>query len=236
MHVQPGKCYFRKAGLTVSVRKVERVEGDVVLYRVLCGPQLKQRDCNSTKLKKFVRWATGEVEERDDYSHLDGCLRFDTFVVRDTHGRPFFRCTQRKANVYLKKGYAVEVEPGVLQMTTDHVEKRLHEVHDGKFNEFFLAVKNDRCVVCGAAQPLTRHHVVPRRVKKLVPRAVRARLSNVLFVCVSCHEKYEQTSEPSLEVGDDPLGFCRAWSEHFVAVLQPRFMPAGWDVISVKDG
>jgi hypothetical protein len=236
MNVEPGKCYYRKAGLTVSVRKVERVEGDVVSYRVLSGPQLKRRDSNRTGLKKFARWATGETEELEDYSHLGGCRRFDTFVVRDTQGRPFFRCTQRKANVYLRKGYAVEVEPGVLRMTTDHVEKRLHEVHDGQFSEFFMAVKNDRCVVCGAGQPLTRHHVVPRRVKGLVPRAVRARLSNVLFVCVGCHERYEQAPEPALEVGDDAVAFCRAWRDHFVAVLRPRFLPVGWEVVSVKGG
>lgn len=233
MNVQPGKCYYRKVGLTVSVRKVERIEGDDVHYRVLCGPQLKQRDSNRTRLKKFAQWATGETEELDDYSHLGGCRRFPTFLVRDTHGRPFFRCTQRKANVYLRKGYAVEVEPGVLQMTTDAIEKRLHEVHDGQFDEFFMAVKNDRCVACGVGHPLTRHHVVPRRFKGLVPRCVRSRLSNVLFVCVGCHERYEQTPEPCPQLGDDPVAFCRGWEAHFVEVLRPRFMPAGWEVFSV---
>src|SRR4051812_44486071 len=92
MQIQPGKCYFRKAGLTLSVRKVERVEGNDVYYRVLCGPQLKRRDSNRTRLNKFAQWATGETEERDDYSHLDGCRRFLTFLVRDTHGRTIFRC------------------------------------------------------------------------------------------------------------------------------------------------
>jgi hypothetical protein len=233
MLIQAGKCYYRKAGLTVSVRKVERLDGDLVHYRVLCGPQLKQRETNCTRLKKFAQWATGETDELDDYSHLGGCRRFPTFLVRDTHGRLFFRCTERKANVYLRKGYAVEVEPGVLQMTTDAVEKRLHQVHNGQFSEFFMAVKNDRCVVCGAEHPLTRHHVVPRRVKKRIPRPVRARLSNVLFVCVGCHERYEQTPEPSPELGDDALAFCRAWQDHFVAVLRPRFLPVGWEVVSV---
>ena len=32
----------------------------------------------------------------------------------------------------------------------------------------------------------------------------------------------------------DPLAFCQEWKDHFVAVLRPRFMPEGWDVISVK--
>src|SRR4051794_29249492 len=104
MDVQPGKCYYRKTGLTVSVRKVERVEGDAVHYRVLSGPQIRRRETNRTKLRKFLRWATGETDERDDYAHLDGCRIIPTFLVRGTHGRELFRCTQRKARFYLRKG------------------------------------------------------------------------------------------------------------------------------------
>jgi hypothetical protein len=232
--VQPGRCYFRKTGQTVSVRKVERVEGgDVVHYRVLAGPQLRQREENRTRLKKFLRWATGETDERDDYSDLGGCAITPTFLVHDTRGEPIFRCTERKARFYLRKGHAVEVSPGVLRLTDATTEERLREVHRGEFDEFFLAVKNDRCVACGAAGPLTRHHVVPRRVLGDLPHSVRARLSNVLYVCVGCHERYERSPEPAPDE-PDPLAYCRAWQEHLVEVLRPRFLPEGWDVISVK--
>src|ERR1700722_14861502 len=80
---------------------------------------------------------------------------------------------------------------------------------------------------------LTRHHVVPRRVKRKIPQPYRSYLSNVLFVCMDCHERYEQTPEPDIELGDDPLAFCRAWKEHFLCVMEPRCMPEGGDIISV---
>ena len=64
----------------------------------------------------------------------------------------------------------------------------------GEFNQFFLAVKNDACVCCGRGDRLSRHHVVPKRHKKKVPMPWRNCLSNLaLFVCLDCHEKYEQT-------------------------------------------
>ncbi len=233
--IEAGRCYYRKDGLTVSVRKVERIEGQEVSYRVLAGPQLKRRAQNRTRMKKFLQWAMGQVEELPDYSHLNGCKRFQTFLVRNTKGEPILRCNEDKARFYLRKGYAVEVEPGVLQYTDEATEKRLGELYLGDFSKFFLAVKNDRCVVCGQGHGLTRHHVVPQRVKPQVPPPYRSCLSNVLFVCLACHDKYERAPEPKVTVGDNPLEFCRLWKAHFMAVMKPRFLPEGWDIVSVKN-
>src|SRR5205823_1183104 len=119
--------------------------------------------------------------------------------------------------------------------TSDVTERRLEELHSEQFGEFFKAVKNDRCVVCGAGCKLSRHHVVPRRVKPKVPQPYRSCLSNVLFVCLDCHDRYERTPEPEVEMGECPLAFCRAWRDHFLKVMAPRFLPAGWDIFSVKN-
>jgi hypothetical protein len=75
---------------------------------------------------------------------------------------------------------------------------------------------------------------VPRRLKKKVPQQHRRCLSNVLFVCMTCHERYEQTPEPIMEMGD-PLEYCRQWKAHFLHTMEPKFMPEGWDIISVKN-
>jgi hypothetical protein len=233
--IEVGKCYYRKSGLTISVRKVERIAGDDIHYRVLCGAQLKQRTHNRARLKNFLQWTMGEVAELSDYSHLNGCRQFTTFLVKNTQGEPILRCNEHKGRFYLRKGYAIEVEPGILQFTNDITEKRLQERYQGQFSEFFLAVKNDHCVVCGKGCQLTRHHVVPQRVKPIVPQPYRACLSNILFVCMSCHEKYERTPEPDIPLGDDPLDYCRQWKAHFLAVMDPKFMPGGWDIISSKD-
>ena len=73
------------------------------------------------------------------------------------------RCSRKRADFYLRKGHARQVEEGVLQFTDATTERTLRELYDGHFSGFSLAVKNDRCVCCGRSGRLTRHHVVPRR-------------------------------------------------------------------------
>src|ERR1700722_6566759 len=171
--LQVGKCYYRKSGLTVHVRKVERIDGDDVYYRVLYGSQLKRRTHNRTRKRNFLRWSMGEVEELPDYSHLNGCKKFETFVVRNTRGEPILRCNEHKARFYLRKGYAREVEPDVLQFTDDMTEKKLEELYLGEFSAFFMAVKNDRCVVCGKECMLTRHsRVFSTNIHESIPAFV----------------------------------------------------------------
>jgi hypothetical protein len=126
------------------------------------------------------------------------------------------------------------VSEGVLQFTDATTEKTLAELYLGEFSQFFLAVKNDACVCCGRGNRLSRHHVVPKRHKRKVPLPWRNCLSNVLFVCLDCHEKYEQTPEPDPEVADW-RDYVYAWKDHFTRVMQPRFLPAGWDIVSVTN-
>ena len=58
---------------------------------------------------------------------------------------------------------------------------------------------------------------------------------NVLFVCGPCHRKYEEAPEPDVPPTADWQDYVRAWKAHFFAVLAPQFVPAGWDIVSVKN-
>jgi hypothetical protein len=144
------------------------------------------------------------------------------------------RCSGKRADFYLRKGYVRPVSEGVLQFTDDTTEKTLRELYFGDFSAFFLAVKNDRCVCCGRPDRLTRHHVVPRRHVKKVPLPWRNCLSNVLFVCLECHERYEQAAEPD-PAAADWKAYAYAWKDHFITVMAPAFLPQGWDIVSVAN-
>ena len=87
------------------------------------------------------------------------------------------------------------------------------------------------CVCCGRSDRLSRHHVVPKRHKRKVPLPWRNCLSNVLFVCLECHEKYEQTPEPAPDA-TDWRKYVYAWKDHFIRVMQPKFLPKGWDIVN----
>lgn len=238
MQVFPNKCYYHKNGVIACVRKVIDIVDGRVNYIALHGPVVKKGFSNrfQTSLRGFKRWAQKEIEELDDYRHLDGATIHPTFIVLDTKSNVIFRCSQKRAKFYLKKGYANLVNSDTIQLTNDVTEKRLSQLYDGEFSEFFTEIKNDHCVVCGCTGRLTRHHVVPQRHVGKIPFPWRNCISNVLFVCMDCHLVYESNidDEPQLSLGD-PFAFARAWKEHFIKIMQPKFMPKGWDIVSVKN-
>ncbi len=57
---------------------------------------------------------------------------------------------------------------------------------------FPCMVKGHTCYVCGSANRLTRHHVVPRRVLARLPVKVRTLYHrNVVLLCKKHHKLYE---------------------------------------------
>jgi hypothetical protein len=232
--VEPGQVWLRKRSSAALVRRVRAVENGKVHYEVLHGPASFRRNrLGSCTIRSFVKDAW-QIEEQSDYSHLDGTKQFATVLVLTTQGDPLLRCSQKRADFYLKKGYARQVSEGVLQFTDSTTEKTLVELYLGEFSTFFLAVKNDACVCCGRSNRLSRHHVFPKRHLRRVPLPWRNCLSNVLFVCLECHEQYEQTPKPDPQVADW-REYVFAWKDHFIRVMNPRFLPTGWDIVSVSN-
>src|SRR5262249_59973248 len=106
-------------------------------YQVVHGPRRAlSQGTGRCKAHNFKGWE--QTEERDDYSHLDGCKRFATFLVLDTRGEPILRCSQKRAAFYLKKGYVQPAGDGVLQFTDDQTERRLRALYPAAFSEVFL--------------------------------------------------------------------------------------------------
>lgn len=231
-----GRMYARRRSGKAEVVRVGALSGEWVEYQFLHGPQRSMRaGSGRCKARNFAAAGWQPTPERTDYARLDGAATYDTFRVLDTSGEPLLRCSAKRAAFYLRKRFAREVEPGVLQFTDSQTEERLRALYAGGFTAFFMEVKNDRCCACGVTADLTRHHVVPKRHKRNVPRPWRSCLSNVLFVCGRCHRRYEESPEPELAAGGDWQAYVRAWKAHFLAVLAPRFVPPGWDIISVQN-
>ncbi len=236
MTPQVGHLYARRRSGKAEVIRVTAVAGGWAEFQFLHGPTRSMRaGTGRCKELNFTAAGWAPTDACADYTHLDGATRFTTYRVLDTKGEPILRCSAKRAAFYLRKGYAQEVAPNVLRFNDPQTEERLRVLYRGGFTEFFMEVKNDRCVSCGATADLTRHHVVPKRHKKNVPQPWRSCLSNVLFVCGACHRRYEEAPEPDVPVTAEWQAYVRAWRDHFFAVLSPRFVPSGWDVVSVQN-
>ena len=115
--VEPGQVWLRKRSSVALDRRVRAVEDGKVHYEVLHGPaSLRRKPLGSCNVRSFIQHAQ-QIEEQADYSHLDGATPFDTFLVLTTQGEPLLRCSQKRADLYLKKGFARLISEGVLQFT-----------------------------------------------------------------------------------------------------------------------
>src|SRR5262249_3518583 len=62
-------------------------------------------------------------------------------------------------------------------------------------DDYYLTGKGNHCVVCAATDGLNRHHVVPSVYRRHLPAAVKDHSHHdVLWLCLACHERYEQAA------------------------------------------
>jgi hypothetical protein len=102
--------------------------------------------------------------------------------------RLMFRMDDERISWYVDKGLAVWVrkDPPAIRLTFEPGGPG----HDG--DPYFLQLFKNRCVVCGATENLTHHHIVPKAYKRHFPRESKGRwMYDVLLVCVRCHHRYE---------------------------------------------
>lgn len=114
---------------------------------------------------------------------------YDNCKVYSPTGELMFRCDSDKLRWYLKKNLA-ELLPG-----EENSIRLLFTPKGNGFinNAFFLQDRDNRCVVCGTTNDLSRHHVVPYSYRIHFPLHIRQHnYHDIMPVCVSCHSIYEE--------------------------------------------
>lgn len=116
------------------------------------------------------------------------------YLVLHPDGTPMFRCASSRAKWYLDRSLAKEFkldgEPECIQLTFQP------KGHGQAGDAFFLSKKEGKCVICGAENDLTRHHVVPYMYRRHLPDDAKANNHHdVLPICKPCHEGYERFAD-----------------------------------------
>jgi hypothetical protein len=122
------------------------------------------------------------------------CNRIKTIysncVVIDHQGDVIFRCSEDRANWYVRRDLAEVI-------CDDPLTIKLKFVAGGKGNAgdaFYCGEKENKCVVCGEndLMELTKHHVVPYWLRRHLPVDYSNHTSHdILPVCRKCHDVYE---------------------------------------------
>jgi hypothetical protein len=117
---------------------------------------------------------------------------YDNILVLTVDGVPLCRCSQKKAEWYVKRDLATMVsnDPDVLKLKFK--TRGLGHVDD----DFYLAERFNGCVVCENITDLTRHHVVPYCFRKHFPDHIKSHNSHdVVPLCLKCHGHYEKEAD-----------------------------------------
>jgi hypothetical protein len=222
------------------VRKVIAIEGDKVHCELLHGYRKNLiGKILISKIKNVRDWKNVPSEARKDLSMLDGCFIYENFKVFGPDDQLYFVCGEKKANFYIRKGYAIQLSDNEIKLAGWETIRKLESLHGENFNEnpYFLVQKNKKCSVCGKPYALSRHHVVPERTKVNIPPEVRRALSNILFICLECHDSYEDhliKYDDGPKDASDPVAYCLQWRDHFIRVMSPQYIPEGWQIFYPK--
>jgi hypothetical protein len=121
---------------------------------------------------------------------MEGNNLFGNIEVYHPLGHLMFYCDKKRIDWYLDKKLAIHNVDNKYTLTFTPAGLGEDVKH--------IILKENICVVCGCTKEdmLSRHHVVPKMYKKLMPENIKNRSSyDILMVCRSCHDVYEKQAE-----------------------------------------
>lgn len=115
---------------------------------------------------------------------------YGNWQVESPDGILMFRCDHKKANWYLRRNLAEELNKNTIRL-------KFEPRGLGNHNKCYgLNEMENKCVNCGTDEFLTRHHVVPYSYRRYLPMHIKSHnFHDVLSMCVSCHEDYERKAD-----------------------------------------
>lgn len=118
-------------------------------------------------------------------------VAYENCVMQAPDGTEMCRCLRKRAQWYISRGLAELVSEDPFVFRLKFFPKGLGNASD----PYGLAPKENRCVVCGREEALTKHHIVPHMYRRFFPETIKGRNSHdVVVICVDHHEEYESAA------------------------------------------
>lgn len=112
-------------------------------------------------------------------------------ILHPSSGERMCYCDKKKINWYLKKGLAKSIDEKTIQLLFEPAGRG--DLHLSKAYE---NNKQNRCVICGCEDNLTKHHIVPYQYRKHFPEVLKSHNHfDILPVCITHHEEYEREAD-----------------------------------------
>lgn len=114
-------------------------------------------------------------------------------------GELLSNCDQKKAQWYIEKGLADQISdnPFTIKLRFEPngrgAPKPFAEIYD---DNFYVADRENRCVICGLDRDYSRFHVVPSLYRTNFPDELKSHRSHdVVLLCFNCHERASREQE-----------------------------------------
>lgn len=155
---------------------------------------------------------------------------FDNCIIQAPDGIPLSRCSLKKLNWYLSRNLATLVGENTIRL---RFEPRGRSGIDSPIT---LMPKPNLCVVCGATEDLTRHHIIPYCYIKNIKTDVRFDVVNDIFLlCDPCHTSYERLSYEKKRELASKYGFDIGNSECFINIQVNKASSAARTLLKYRD-
>jgi hypothetical protein len=121
-------------------------------------------------------------------------INYGNIKVFAPDGKQLFYSDHKKAKWYLDRDLANIIGENSIQLTFEPKG----DGNWGKYGEFPI---ENRCVVCGTTDELTRHHIVPHSYRKHLPDEYKNHnFHDVALVCIEHHHQYEREFADAFKV------------------------------------
>jgi hypothetical protein len=145
--------------------------------------------------------------KKKGYHYILESPQYQNCEVLNPDGHLMFRCSYKKANWYLERNLAVKLKDEPLVVKLLFTPNGNGHIGD----PYHLQVMQNKCAVCGNAEDLTRHHIVPYCYRRYFPDEIKNhRAYDVMAMCTNCHHAYETQAEClKKEIGEEygmPVG------------------------------
>jgi len=109
-------------------------------------------------------------------------------IMQSNDGTPMCHIDKKKYKWYMSRGLAEVVSQNPLT-----IRLKFKPNGKGKSNDkYYLTKIENKCVVCGTNEELTKHHIVPYLYRRFFPDEYKKHNSHdVVLVCRNCHDEYE---------------------------------------------
>eukprot|EP01022_Parablepharisma_sp_SALTPOND_P019924 TRINITY_DN349_c0_g1_i1.p2 TRINITY_DN349_c0_g1~~TRINITY_DN349_c0_g1_i1.p2 ORF type:complete len:724 (-),score=92.43 TRINITY_DN349_c0_g1_i1:6739-8910(-) len=144
---------------------------------------------NLKKLERKAKLTTDVIPKKPVY---ENCR------IMAPDGELLCNCDQRKIEWYLKKGLGeiISEKPTILKLKFDPAGRKERTQKDIEDDQFYTAIRDNCCVICGGKENLIRYHVIPVIYRQNFPETLKAHRSHdVVLLCFACHDRSTKDTE-----------------------------------------